>query len=76
MSAHTTWSSVHPPKMVFLVQWDHVESESNGKKDIRRLQVFCDEKSVDSEVHHLERRNMKYTVTKYVAETQELKAHG
>ncbi|AMV34345.1 hypothetical protein VN12_19625 [Pirellula sp. SH-Sr6A] len=71
MSAHTTWTSVHPPKLVFLVQWDHIEGEYNGKPDIRRMQVWCDEKSLDVEVKHLERRKVKYTVTKYLAEREE-----
>lgn len=75
MSAHTTWQSVHPPKIIFLIQWDHVEAIREGKPDVRRMQVFCDENSLDSEVKHLERRNVKYTVTKYLAETQELKIH-
>ncbi len=71
MSAHTTWQSVHPPKLVFLVQWDHVEAIREGKPDVRRMQVFCDETNLDAEVKHLERRKVKYTVTKYLAERQE-----
>ena len=71
MSAHTTWQSVHSPKLIYLVQWDHVEAIREGKTDVRRMQVFCDETNLDAEVKHLERRKVKYTVTKYLAERQE-----
>lgn len=65
MSAFVSWTSKHPPEKVYLVQWDHIEAERDGKKDIRRLHVWCDAESLQGELGHLERRKMKYSVTEY-----------
>ena len=74
MSAHTTWQSVHPPKIIYRVQWDHVEAIREGKPDVRRMRLFCDEVCLDWELKHLERRKVKYTVTKYTASIEQLRS--
>ena len=65
MSAHVTWQSKSPPETAYLIQWEHEEFERDGKKDIRRMHVWCDEQSASEEIKHLVRRRVKFWMYKY-----------
>lgn len=71
MSAFVNWQSREPPEVAYLVQWDHVEGERNGKPDVRRMHAWCDESSLKSEVQHLERRKVQFKVWRFDRERSE-----